>query len=330
MAAAERTRRAHLDEAQRPAITRDGRRIEVAANIGSLAEARTLSVYGAESVGVLRTEFLYLGRQQPPDEDEQAQVYVEILRACAGKPVIARTLDIGGDKQLPFIAPIREANPFLGLRGLRLSLHLPELFACQLRALLRAGVEPGLRVMFPMVTTVDELQQALEMLGEARSGLRRRGVPHAEEMPVGMMVEVPAAALMAEAFASRAAFMSLGTNDLAQYTQAAERTNPRMVTLGDAASPAVLRQIAQVAQACRAAGIWSGVCGELAADPALTAVLVGLGVDELSMSPAAIPRVKAQIRSLEWEAAQQLAAQALNAESAAQVRALVAGSAEGS
>ncbi len=313
---------AHLAEAQFPAITRDGRRIEVAANIGSLVEAQALRTSGAEGVGVLRTEFLFLGRQQPPVEEEQVEVYREILRACEGKPMIARTLDVGGDKRLPYLEVIEEENPFLGMRGLRLSLHQPDLFSCQLRALLRAGVGSGLQVMFPMVTTVAELRQARQLLEEARDDLRRRGLPHAEQLPLGMMVEVPAAALMADSFAGETDFMSIGTNDLAQYTQAAERTNPRMLTLGDAASPAVLRLIAQVVQACRAAGIWAGVCGEAAADPVLLPILVGLGVSELSMTPAAIPRSKAQIRGLVWEEAHRLAERALGASSAAEVRSL--------
>jgi phosphocarrier protein FPr len=317
-------RLADLAEAHLPAVTLDGRRIEVAANIGSLIEAKTLGKYGAEGVGVLRTEFLHLGRQQPPDEEEQLRVYRDILRACAGRPVIARTLDVGGDKRLPYLEPIEEDNPFLGMRGLRLSLQVPDLFRCQLRALMRAGVEGGLQLMFPMVTTVDELRQARKVVDEARDELSRRGEPHAEELPIGMMVEVPAAALMAERFAGEVGFMSIGTNDLAQYTQAAERTNPRMLELGDPASPALLRLIADVVRACQGAGIWAGVCGEMAADPRLLPVLIGLGIDELSMTPAAIPRIKAQIRGLEWEATRRLAVRALGATSAGEVRGLAA------
>jgi phosphoenolpyruvate-protein phosphotransferase len=318
-----------LAEARLPAVTLDGRRIEVAANIGSLTEAKALEKSGAEGVGVLRTEFLHLGRQEPPDEEEQFRVYRDILGACAGRPLIARTLDVGGDKRLPYLEPNEEDNPFLGMRGLRLSLQLPELFRCQLRALLRAGAEGGLRLMFPMVTTVEELQQARRAVEEARAELRQRGEPYAGDLPVGMMVEVPSAALMAERFAGEVDFMSVGTNDLAQYTLAADRTNASMVALGDPASPAVLRLIANVVQACHGAGIWAGVCGELAADPRLLPILVGIGIDELSMTPAAIPRIKAQIRGLEWEAARRLAARALEAASAAEVRTLAAAAAPG-
>ena len=308
--------------ASAPARTRDGRAVEMAANIGSLAEARLAVRLGAEAVGVLRTEFLFLDRTSPPSEEEQVGTYSGILQAMEGRPVIARTLDIGGDKQVPYLALPVEDNPFLGQRGLRLSLLHPDLFRVQIRAMLRASAAGPLRLLFPMVTSLEELRAAKRIVQAVHEELVQAGIPAAEHVPIGMMVEVPSAALLAQHFAREVDFLSIGTNDLAQYTLAAERTNPELVTLGDGASPAVLQLIRSVVEAAHAAGIWAGVCGELAADPEVVPVLLGLGLDELSMGVAAIPRIKSVVRSWSFAAARELAEQALQLESAQEVRQL--------
>ena len=232
---------------------------------------------GAEGVGLLRTEFLYLGRTEPPDEDEQVEVLTEIARRLQGRPLIVRTLDAGADKPLPFIATEPEDNPFLGRRGLRLSLAHPDLFSTQLRAILRVAAEHPVSVMFPMVTTVDEVLAARELLGGRR------------EIEVGAMIEVPAAALQADLLAPHLDFFSVGTNDLSQYTMAAERGNPALAHLLEAGQEPVLELIGAAVAAAERHGRWVGVCGELAGDPEAAVRLVAIGVRELSMAPGRIP-----------------------------------------
>jgi phosphoenolpyruvate-protein phosphotransferase len=305
--------------AHAPAITRDGRRIEVVANLGAAAEVGGALAQGAEGVGLLRTEFLFLDRGAPPDEDEQVAAYQAILMALGGRPLIIRTLDIGGDKPVPYLDMGAEMNPFLGVRGLRLGLKEPDLLKTQLRAILRASMAGRVLVMFPMVTTVAEVKAAKAMLEEARAELDAAGIPHHLD-GVGIMVEVPGAALLADKLAAELDFFSLGTNDLTQYTLAADRTNPGVAALADGLHPAVLRLIERTASAAHAAGGWCGVCGELAGDPVAAPILVGLGVDELSMSPAAIPQVKETIRGLSYAEAQRLAHKALELASAEEVR----------
>ncbi len=305
----------------RPARTRDGHRVAVWANIVTPDDARRAVALGAEGVGLMRTEFLFVNRAAPPDEDEQYRVYRAVAEALGDRPLVVRTADIGGDKAVPYLQEGPEPNPFLGWRGIRMALDRPDLFLTQARALLRAAVGHRLAVMLPMVATLDEVRAARALWAQAQDDLRRRGVAFDPETPLGIMVEIPAAALLAEALASEVAFFSLGTNDLSQYTLAADRTHPRVAHLADAWHPAVLRLVARAAEAARAAGISVGVCGELAGDPAAAVLLVGLGVDELSMNPPAIPRVKAALRAVTFEQAREWAQAALTMTSAAAVRA---------
>jgi multiphosphoryl transfer protein len=302
--------------AAEPARTRDGRLVEVAANVGSVEDAAAAAANGADGVGLLRTEFLFLGRETLPDEEEQAAVYAEIAARLGGRPVIVRTLDAGADKPLPALNQPAEANPFLGVRGIRLGLADPALLETQLRAVLRVAAEHPLKVMFPMVATVDELRAALAVL--ERIGPRPAG------LEVGAMIEVPSAALSAAALAPLVDFFSVGTNDLAQYTLAADRGNERVAALADPLHPAVLRLIAAAADAARAHGRWIGVCGELASDPAAAPALIGLGVTELSVSPPRVPEIKQAVRAVDSGPAEGLARTLLDAESAADVRARLA------
>jgi phosphoenolpyruvate-protein phosphotransferase len=314
---------ADLRTAHEGAVTRDGRRVEVVANVGSPQEAASALEAGAEGIGLLRTEFLYLNRQTAPDEEEQLAAYVAILAPMGRRPVVVRTLDVGGDKALPYLDLGREQNPFLGWRAIRMCLDQPEFFKVQLRALLRASPDHDLRVMFPMVATLGELRRARALLEEARWEVEAAGHTVAPAIQIGMMVEVPSAALLAEQFAREVDFFSVGTNDLTQYTLAAERGNRRVAYLGDAYHPAVLRLIQLVVEAAQHSGIWVGVCGELAGDSEAVPILLGLGVDELSMAPTSIPHIKAAIRDLSVREAEQTAAEALRQASATDVRRLV-------
>lgn len=309
--------------AREPAITRDGRRVEVAANIGMPGEEVEALQAGAEGIGLLRTEFLFVGRQSAPSEEEQLQAYRAILEAMGERPVIARTLDIGGDKPAPFLALAREENPFLGLRAIRISLAKPELFVTQVRALLRAGHGFNLKIMLPMVATIEEVQAARRLIDQARGELETGGLPFADPVEIGTMVEVPSAALIADHLAPYVDFFSIGSNDLTQYTLAADRGNPAVAALTDALHPAVLRLVDGVIRAGHAAGVWVGMCGELAGDTLAIPVLLGLGLDEFSMGAAAIPAAKALIRRLSQAQAQELAKQALAQSGAAAVRELV-------
>ena len=271
--------------------TSDGRRIEVSANLGSSSGAEDALSWGAEGVGLFRTEFLFMERPELPDEDEQYEVYKEVAGAFGEKPVIIRTLDIGGDKDLPGVERPAEENPFLGWRGIRMSLDVPDLFRPQLRAILRAASHGNLKVMFPMVADVKELREAKKILEECRQELDGEGVEMGP-VEVGVMIETPAAAICAEELAGEAAFFSIGTNDLVQYTLAADRGNERLHRLQNAGHPAVLKLIVEACKAAGRAGIWVGVCGEAAGDPTLIPKLLELGVTELSMSPSSIPRAK--------------------------------------
>jgi phosphocarrier protein FPr len=314
-------KQAQAAAAHQEARTRDGRRVEVAANIGSLQDAEQALGLGAEGVGLLRSEFLFLERSTPPSEDEQYETYVAIARVLGpDRPLVIRTLDVGGDKPLPYLPIPREENPFLGVRGLRILLDHADVFRTQLRAILRASREGKVNVMLPMVATLSEWRAARAIFEEERGSL---GVV---APPLGIMVEVPSAALMAGVFAREADFFSVGTNDLTQYTLAMDRGHPRLAPQVDGLSPAVLRLIADSVKAAHDHGRWVGVCGGIAGDPQAIPILVGLGVDELSVSVPAIPGVKAQVRELEERACRELSARALLAESAEAVRALVPGS----
>ena len=298
---------ATLAAAAQPGALADGRRVEVAANVGSAAEARRAVQYGAEAVGLLRTEFLFLDRADPPGEDEQVEVLREIAAVLEGRPMVVRTLDAGADKPLPFLDQQAEDNPFLGRRGIRLALANPDLFATQLRAIMRVAAQHPLKVMFPMVATLEELRAARALLDEARER-----VGGGAELEVGVMVEVPALALQAELFAHEVDFFSIGTNDLAQYVMAADRGNAALADLLSASLTPVLALIAAVTAAAAAHGRWVGVCGELAGDPEAAVLLAGLGVGELSMASTRIPAVKAALREIDFEAAQAAAQRVLS------------------
>jgi phosphotransferase system enzyme I (PtsI) len=273
------------------ARTSDGRRIEVSANLGSADEAEGALEWGAEGVGLFRTEFLFMERDELPTEEEQYESYRAVAEAFGEKPVIIRTLDVGGDKDLPGVEQPVEENPFLGWRGIRMCLDVPELFKPQLRALLRAAAHGNVKMMFPMIVGADEVRAAKEILEECRRELEEEG-KEIGPVDVGVMVETPAAAICASDIAPEVAFFSVGTNDLVQYTLAADRGNERLRHLQSADHPAVLKLIGLTCQAADEAGIWVGVCGEAAADPALIPKLVDLGVKELSMSAPSIPRAK--------------------------------------
>jgi phosphocarrier protein FPr len=289
------------------AATRDGRQVQVLANIGSPAGARAAMDAGAEGVGLFRTEFLFLNRQTPPDEDEQFAAYRTTAETLGGRPLIIRTLDVGGDKPLPYLDLGAEANPFLGWRAIRLCLDRPSFFKKQLRAIVRVAAAFPVKIMFPMIATLAEWRKAREILEEARAEVERHTGPVPTKIEVGIMVEIPATALRATRFADEVDFFSVGTNDLAQYTFAAERGNPHVAKLADGFQPAVLQLIQMVVDAAHAHGKRVSVCGELAGDPLAVPLLVGLGVDELSMNAPAIPRAKQIIRSLDYAAVHRLA-----------------------
>jgi multiphosphoryl transfer protein len=317
---ADQRRASARERAHEPGATRDGTRIEVFANLGAAAEAAKAVELGAEGVGLLRTEFLFLDRAELPDEHEQAETLREIAVALDGRPLVVRTLDAGADKPLPALPMPPEANPFLGVRGIRLGLERPEVLATQLRAILRVAAEGhSLKVMLPMVATLGEIEAARAMLEQARSDV---GIDAPLEF--GIMVEVPAAALTAARLAEHVDFFSLGTNDLTQYTMAAERGDERLAPLLTGPQPAVLRLVKETVQAATARGRWVGVCGELAGDPAAAILFAGLGVTELSMAPALVPEVKAALRGVDLEQAQAAAEQALGADSADAARAFAA------
>ncbi len=307
-------------QATQPAITRDGKRVEIVANIGNVEGAKVALQSGAEGVGLLRTEFLYLERERMPDEEEQYQAYRAILDVFGKLPVILRTLDIGGDKELPYLSLPKEMNPFLGLRAIRLCLARPEIFMPQLKAALRAAAGRNLKLMFPMVATVAEVRAAKEALARCRDELAEDGQTFGESIEVGIMVEVPAAAIMADQLAEEVDFFSIGTNDLSQYTMAADRTSSAVSALADAFHPAVLRLVRDIVRVAHNKGKWVGGCGELAGEPLAIPLLIGLGVDELSMNPPAIPVAKQIVRSLSAAEAGQLAQAALEMEDPDQVR----------
>jgi phosphotransferase system enzyme I (PtsI) len=311
-----------------PAATADGRRVEVAANIGDVASAREAVQFGAEGVGLLRTEFLYLGSTQPPTEGQQIEAYRSVFAAMGERPVIVRTLDIGGDKPPGYLKFDVEQNPFLGWRAIRICLDEPVLFKTQLRAILRAAVGTRALIMFPMISSLEELRAAKDMLNQARAELKAKGLDYAPEVPVGIMVETPAAALLAEAFARECDFLSLGTNDLTQYTLAVDRTNARLAKLFQPLHPAVLQLIKKTIDAAHRQGKWAGMCGELAGMPMAIPILVGMGLDEFSMAPRSIPEAKRLIGQLASDRAGEIARQAVQCATAAEVEALMASALE--
>jgi phosphocarrier protein FPr len=311
-------RRARTAAAE-PAMTREATRIDVMANVGRPPDASAAAEAGADGVGLLRTEFLFLDRGTMPSEDEQVAAYRAVADAVDGRPVVLRTLDVGGDKPLPYVAMPAEANPFLGVRGLRLGLERPEILRTQLRAAARVAVDRPVRVMFPMVTTVDEVRRARGIVDDVLDELGE-GAPTRFE--IGAMIEVPAAALEARTLARTLDFFSIGTNDLTQYTLAAERGNDGVAGLTDGLHPAVLRLIRSTVDGAKSRALPVAVCGELASDVDAVAILLGLGVRELSVAPPAVPRVKAAVREVSLADAQKLAERALACADAAEVRAL--------
>ncbi|BAD75281.1 phosphoenolpyruvate-protein phosphotransferase [Geobacillus kaustophilus HTA426] len=284
-----------------PTVTADGVHVELAANIGTPDDVKGALANGAEGIGLYRTEFLYMGRSELPTEDEQFAAYKTVLEQMGGKPVVVRTLDIGGDKELPYLHLPKEMNPFLGFRAIRLCLEMQDMFRTQLRALLRASVHGNLKIMFPMIATLDEFRQAKAILLEEKEALLRQGVPVADGIEVGMMVEIPAAAVMADQFAREVDFFSIGTNDLIQYTMAADRMNERVSYLYQPYNPAILRLISYVIDAAHREGKWVGMCGEMAGDPIAIPILLALGLDEFSMSATSILPARAQLKRLSKE-----------------------------
>ena len=313
-------------KAQAPAIARDGKRIQISANISSIADARMAIAQGAEGVGLLRTELLYINRTSLPTEEEQLEIYRAIAQILEERPLIIRTLDVGGDKPLSYLGLRAEFNPFLGWRGIRFCLDRPDIFKTQLRAILRASPEYQIKVMFPTIATLAEIRAAKAIWIEVQTELRQANIPFNENIELGITIEIPAAVAIADKFAAEVDFFSIGTNDLSQYIMAADRTNPKVAALADAFHPAVLQAIQQTVQAARHAGIWVGLCGELAAEPIAIPILLGLGLDELSLNPQSIPQIKQIITQLTTQEAEAIARSVLQLDSATQVKSFISNS----
>jgi phosphotransferase system enzyme I (PtsI) len=297
-------------------VTIDQRRVIVSANVEILEDLPLIKEHGAEGIGLLRTEYLFLNQDVSPDEQQQVDMYVQMAQACKPHHLIIRTLDVGGDKKRPHLGIEQEVNPFLGYRGIRYSLGRPDIFRTQLRAICRASSEGNVRIMFPMVCDLSELKAARHLLDEVREELRQQNVPQAEKLEVGVMIEVPSAALTADILARHVDFFSVGSNDLIQYTLAIDRGNESVAGMYQPAHPAVLRLLQTVVEAAHRNNIWVGVCGEMAADVVLMPALVGLGVDELSAGAPSIPRIKRAIQALNYEEARQLVSRCVLNESA--------------
>ncbi|MCX7021192.1 MAG: phosphoenolpyruvate--protein phosphotransferase [bacterium] len=295
-----------------PSETSDGFTIELAANIELLSEVDAVQTHGAQGVGLYRTEFLFLNREDLPSEGEQYEAYSVVARQLAPQPVVIRTVDIGGDKFLSHPEVPVEMNPYLGCRAIRFSLKMPDTLKVQLRAILRTSATGNVRLMFPMVSAIEELRQAKEIIEECKAELDAEGKPYDSGIEVGIMVEVPSVAVMADQFAREVDFFSIGTNDLIQYTLAVDRGNASISELYQPFHPAVLRLLATIVEAGHAAGIWVGLCGEMAANPLAVPFLVGLGIDELSVAPVNVPVVKATLRAISFRQAAELAAELVN------------------
>jgi len=308
--------------AKLPTRTKDGGALDLAANIGRLEDLASVLENGAEGVGLFRTEFLFLDRDRAPTEDEQLAVYRHVLETMEGKPVVIRTLDIGGDKVLPYLPLPQEMNPFLGVRAVRLCFEKPELFRTQIRALLRASPSGDLRVMVPMVALVEEVRAVRKLFDEETSALKKQGIAVAR-FQLGIMVEIPAAALNAPALAEEADFFSLGTNDLIQYTMAADRMNDRLTHLYQPLHPSLLRLIDLTVKGARTRKRWVGVCGEMASEPEAALLLLGLGVEELSLTASGIPGLRFLLSRVDRKRAAETANLALSLGTSAQVLALV-------
>ena len=318
--------KASLDEKlreirQQPAVTLDGKFIHLSANIEDQQDIEAVLTHGAEGVGLFRTEYLFISRDSLPTEEEQYQSYRKVAAALKPNPVIIRTLDLGGDKFASHLQLAQEVNPFLGWRAIRFCLAQPELFRAQLRAILRASAEGNVKMMYPMISGLDELTRANALVDQCRNELRAEGLPFDEKMDIGAMIEIPSAALIADTLASRVKFFSIGSNDLIQYTLAADRTNEKVSHLYEPTHPAIIRLIKTTVDAAHHHGIWVGVCGEIAGDPVLAPLLIGLGVDELSAAPTVVAQVKYIVRRLRLTEAQTLAEFALQCESPVEIHA---------
>ena len=316
--------KATLDEKLReirmqPAVTLDGKNIPLSANIEDQNDIEAVLAGGAEGVGLFRTEFLFINRVTLPTEEEQFKVYQQVAAALKPNPVVIRTLDLGGDKFASHLQLAKEMNPFLGWRAIRFCLAQPELFRAQLRAILRASAEGNVKMMYPMISGLDELKQANALAEKCKDELRAENIPFDEKIDIGAMIEIPSAALIADSLAQRAKFFSIGSNDLIQYTLAADRTNEKVSHLYEPTHPAIIKLIKATVDAAHKHGIWAGVCGEIAGDPVLVPLLLGLGVDELSAAPSAIDSVKYMIRRVKSDEARQLAEFALQCESPTEI-----------
>ncbi|WP_336848828.1 phosphoenolpyruvate--protein phosphotransferase [Staphylococcus nepalensis] len=303
--------------------TVDGEHAELAANIGTPNDLKGVIENGAEGVGLYRTEFLYMGRDEMPTEDEQFEAYKKVLETMKDKRVVVRTLDIGGDKELPYLSLPEEMNPFLGYRAIRLCLDQPEIFRPQLRALLRASTYGKLSIMFPMVATIKEFRDAKALLLEEKENLTNEGIEVSDDIEVGIMVEIPSTAALADVFAKEVDFFSIGTNDLIQYTMAADRMSERVSYLYQPYNPAILRLVQQVIEASHKEGKWTGMCGEMAGDETAIPLLLGLGLDEFSMSATSILKARRQIKGLSKNEMEELAQSAINCATSEEVQALV-------
>ena len=315
------------------AVTLDGHEIMLSANVEQISDTAAVVECGAQGIGLFRSEYLFLDRKTLPNEEEQYTSYSRVAKALAPEPVIFRTLDIGADKISHAIGETDEANPFLGWRAIRFCLARKDIFRTQLRALLRASEGGNLKVMYPMISGVEELDEANEVLEECKSELRTERTAFDENLEVGIMIEIPSAVLTADVLGTRAKFFSIGTNDLIQYTLAVDRLNEKVADLYDPTHPALLRLMQMTSDAGKRHRIWTGVCGEMAGDPAAVALLIGLGVNELSVAPTMVPQIKYLIRCLKYSETQQLALKALECESSmdvlVQARAMVQRAAPG-
>lgn len=300
-------------------VSADDHHVELAANIGTPKDLKGVIENGGEGVGLYRTEFLYMGRDQLPTEEEQFEAYKAVLEGMNGKPVVVRTLDIGGDKELPYLQLPKELNPFLGFRAIRLCLEEQGIFRTQLRALLRASSYGNLKIMFPMIATLDEFREAKAILEDEKQKLVSEGHKIADQIELGIMVEIPSTAVLADQFAKEVDFFSIGTNDLIQYTMAADRMNQRVSYLYQPYSPSILRLVKMVIDAAHAEGKWAGMCGEMAGDETAIPLLLGLGLDEFSMSATSILKARSLIKNLKKSDMEKLAAQVLNMQTTAQV-----------
>ncbi|HEY4602122.1 MAG TPA: phosphoenolpyruvate--protein phosphotransferase [Cerasibacillus sp.] len=306
-----------------PSITEDGIQVELAANIGTPDDVQAVLEHGGEGIGLYRTEFLFMGKSDMPSEDEQYEAYKTVLEAMDGKPVIVRTLDIGGDKEIDYLQLPKEMNPFLGFRAIRFCLANETVFRTQLRALLRASVHGNLKIMFPMVATLEEFRQAKQIFLEEKATLKDGGVAVSSSIEVGIMVEIPSTAVIAKQFAKEVDFFSIGTNDLIQYTMAADRMNEQVAYLYQPYHPAILNLVHQVIEAAHSEDKWVGMCGEMAGDPIAIPILLGLGLDEFSMSATSILPARSQIRRLSKADMEKVALEALAMGTAEEVVSLI-------